>query len=71
MYIIQDRQRAELENERESILHRNAMEKEEQQQNYNKLQEDMEEQISVLSRDRDNALLMAENDRQQVCSLIS
>jgi len=36
------------------------------QQAYAKLQEQMEDAVSGLTRDRDNSLLMAENDRQQV-----
>lgn len=63
---LQDRQRTELESEREAILHKHALEKEDMSQAYNKLQEDMEDQVSVLTRDRDNSLLMAENERQQV-----
>lgn len=66
IYILQDHQRAEMENERESILHTHTMEKEDMQQSYNKLQDDMEEQVSTVARDRDNSLLMAESDRQQV-----
>ena len=62
----QDHQRAELESEREQILHRFALEKEDMQQAYAKLQEQMEDAVSGLTRDRDNSLLMAENDRQQV-----
>ena len=66
MFYLQDRQRSELENERESILHKHTLEKEDMQNRYDKLKEEMEDQISVLTRDRDNSLLMAENDRQQV-----
>ena len=56
----------ELEGERESIFHKHALEKEDMQQSYNKVQQELEEQLSALTRDRDNSLLMSENDRQQV-----
>lgn len=32
--------------------------------------EDLQEELGQVQRDRDEALLLAENDRQQVCSLL-
>ena len=40
-------------------------------QSYNKLEDDMDDQLSALTRDRDNSLLMAENERQQVWIIFS
>ena len=55
-----------MENNRESILHQHAMEKEDLIAQYEKEKEELENQLSNLQRERDNSLLMAENDKQQV-----
>ena len=65
-FIFQEQQRSELENNRESILHHHAMEKEDMIGQFEKEKEELENQLSNLQRERDNSLLMAENDKQQV-----
>ena len=48
------------------MVHRNAMEKEEMLNRFDREREDLQEELDNLQRERDNQLLMAENDKQQV-----
>lgn len=42
------------------------MEKEEGNNKFDRMKEDLMEELAALQRDRDNSLMMAENDKQQV-----
>ena len=56
-----------MEAEREELISKAARELDETIAKYEAEKEDMAEEIAVLQRDRDESLLQAENDKQQVC----
>lgn len=62
----QEQQRHEFETERDEMVHHNAMEKEEMLNRFDREREDLQTELANLQRERDNQLLMAENDKQQV-----
>lgn len=66
VFVTQEQQRHEFETERDENLHQNAMEKEELLNRFDREREDLQEELANLQRERDNQLLMAENDKQQV-----
>ena len=55
-----------MESQRDEIIHQNNMEKEEMQNLFERAQEELNNQLIVLQRDRDDSLLLAENEKQQV-----
>lgn len=69
VFVIQEQQRHEFETERDEMVHQNAMEKEELLNRFDREREDLQEELANLQRERDNQLLMAENDKQQVTYL--
>ena len=66
---MQDSQRLEFETNREQMLHAHTMEKEEMASRADNQIEELQEELAKVQRDRDEALLLAENDRQQVRQL--
>ena len=62
----QESLRLEMESQRDEIIHQNNMEKEEMQNLFERAQEELNNQLIVLQRDRDDSLLLAENEKQQV-----
>lgn len=66
LFVTQEQQRHEFETERDEMVHQNAMEKEELLNRFDREREDLQEELGNLQRERDNQLLMAENDKQQV-----
>ena len=46
------------------------MEKEESNNKFDRMREELMEELGTVQRDRDNSILMAENDKQQVCSFL-
>lgn len=48
------------------MILQNNMEKEEGNNKFDRMKEDLMEELAALQRDRDNSLMMAENDKQQV-----
>ena len=66
---MQDSQRLEFETNREQMLHTHTMEKEEMASRADNQIEELQEELAKVQRDRDEALLLAENDRQQVRQL--
>ena len=63
---LQEQQRMDYERQREEILHQHAMEKEDMNGRFDREREELTEELANLQRERDNQLLMAENDKQQV-----
>ena len=55
-----------MESQRDEIIHQNNMEKEEMQNLFERAQEELNNQLISLQRDRDDSLLLAENEKQQV-----
>ena len=62
----QESLRLEMESQRDEIIHQNNMEKEEMQNLFERAQEELNNQLIALQRDRDDSLLLAENEKQQV-----
>ena len=56
----------EFEASREQLLHAHNLEKEELTSRADKRIEQLQEEVVKVQKDRDEALLLAENDRQQV-----
>lgn len=56
----------QFDNEREQLLHHHNLEKEDMSSRFDNEREELHENLASLQRDRDDALLMAENDKQQV-----
>ena len=56
----------EFETQRDQLLHNHSMEKEEMASRADNQIEELQEELGKVQRDRDEALLLAENDRQQV-----
>ena len=69
MWYTQEAQRIEFETSREQMLHAHTMEKEEMASRADNQIEELQEELAKVQRDRDEALLLAENDRQQVWQL--
>jgi hypothetical protein len=69
-FLLQEAQRADFESNRDQLLHAHAMEKEEMTTRAERQAEELQEELAKVQRDRDEALLLAENDRQQVKDLI-
>ena len=67
---VQEAQRMEFEANREQLLHNHLLEKEEMTSHTDNQIEELQEELAKLQRDRDEALLLAENDRQQVCLVV-
>ena len=65
--MFQESQRSAFENQREEIIHSHVMEKEDMMNSFEREREDLQTEIVSVQRDRDEALLLAENDKQQVC----
>jgi hypothetical protein len=63
---MQEGQRIELENQRETIIHQFNLEKDEMLRRFEHEREELENEIGALQRERDDQLIMAENDKQQV-----
>lgn len=57
----------ELEAEKEVLLQKGGEDKDEMVAQYEEELEGLREEMANLQRDRDESLLIAENDRQQVC----
>ena len=55
-----------MERQREEIIHAHTMEREEMIANNERMQEELNDEIAALQRDRDDSLLLAENEKQQV-----
>jgi hypothetical protein len=55
-----------LENQRETIIHQFNLEKDEMLRRFEHEREELENEIGALQRERDDQLIMAENDKQQV-----
>lgn len=55
-----------MEQQREEILHLHGMEKEEMAQNFDRANEELSNENIALQRERDDSLLLAENEKQQV-----
>ena len=56
------------EQEREQLLHKAKSEMEESEQKQEKIVGQLKEEMAAVHKDRDESLLMAENDKQQVMS---
>ena len=56
-----------MESQRDEIIHQNNLEKEDTVNRYEREKEQLNDELASLQRDRDEQLLMAENDKQQVC----
>ena len=56
----------EMERVREDILHSHAMEKEDLVTSMGRMKDELNNEINMLQRDRDDSLLLAENEKQQV-----
>ena len=56
----------DFETNRDQLLHNHAMEKEEMSTRADRQIEELQEELAKVQRERDEALLLAENDRQQV-----
>ena len=67
----QESLRLEMESQRDEIIHQNNMEKEEMQNLFERAQEELNNQLIALQRDRDDSLLVAENEKQQVRATFS
>ena len=65
---MQDSQRMEFDGLHEQLVHQHNMEKEDLMMRFRREKEELQEEIAALQRDRDDSLLMAENDKQQVTS---
>lgn len=61
-----ERTRAELEAQRDEIIHQNNMEKEDMICDFTRIKEELQDSLNAVQRDRDEQLLIAENDKQQV-----
>ena len=58
-----------MERQREDTLHQYTMEKEDQAAAMERLKDELTNELAILQRDRDDSLLLAENEKQQVsCS---
>ena len=56
--------------QREELVHRARLEKEELTNQLEQANNDWQQEVGALSRERDEQLLMAENDKQQAMSLL-
>ena len=65
---VQEVQRSEMERQRDELIHMHTMEKEDMQQNHAGEAEALHGELIALQRERDDQLLMAENEKQQVMS---
>ena len=70
-HLKQESLRLEMESQRDEIIHQNNMEKEEMQNLFERAQEELNNQLIALQRDRDDSLLLAENEKQQVRATFS
>ncbi len=59
-----------METQRDGVVHSHNLEKEELVTVLERTKEDMAGQLLAMQRDRDDSLLLAENEKQQVCSVI-
>ena len=59
-----------MESQRDEIIHQNAMEKEDMVTRAEREREELNDALNALQRDRDEQLLLAENDKQQALSLM-
>ena len=59
-----------MERERDLLIHQNVLEKEDLLSNHNTVLDSMQADIVSLQRERDDQLIMAENDKQQVIRLL-
>lgn len=55
-----------MEGQRDEIIHQNNLEKEDLVTRYEREKEQLQDELNALQRDRDEQLLLAENDKQQV-----
>lgn len=63
---VQDNQRIELETQRDDILTRNANDKDDMLNRHAQEKTELEEELAATCRDRDDSLMFAENEKQQV-----
>lgn len=70
IHVLQENQRIELEAQREDILTRNAIDKEDTLSRHTQEKSDLEEELAATCRDRDDSLMFAENEKQQALSLL-
>ena len=57
-----------MEAQREDILNRHAVEKEDMLSRHASEKSDLEEELAATCRDRDDSMMFAENEKQQVCN---
>ena len=55
-----------METERDQILTQNQMEKEEMQEKFDREKDELEQELAATQKDRDDSLMFAENEKQQV-----
>ena len=58
-----------MENNRDKLIHEWTMEKEELVAAYDRMKEDLENDLNNVQRERDDNMIFAENDKQQALSL--
>ena len=59
-----------MEAQREDILNRHAVEKEDMLNRHASEKSDLEEELAATCRDRDDSMMFAENEKQQVCNTL-
>ena len=58
-----------METERDQILSQNQLEKEEMQEKFDREKDELEQELAATQKDRDDSLMFAENEKQQVRQL--
>ena len=56
----------EFENQREQLVHHHGLEKEEMLARFAIERDELNEEVATVQRDRDDQLILAENEKQQV-----
>ena len=70
-FVLQENQRLEMEASREQIIQQNQNEKEDMIEKYEREKAELEQELAATQRDRDDSLMFAENEKQQVSQLNS
>jgi hypothetical protein len=64
--LVQDRLVREFENQREQLVHQHGLEKDEMITNFEVERENLKDEIEAVQKARDDQLVTAENEKQQV-----